>query len=416
MNSRERLLCTLNHKEPDRVPIDFAATRSGGISTIAYNNLIKHLGLNEEIFMFDIQQQLCWPSDKVLKMFGVDVIDGGRKLMEQRERWNEFKMNDGSVALLPDVYKYENDKEFELKLYTQKGTLVGIKPPSSLYVGQEYYPWEDEDEIPADIKSEDFGEQLWGIPSSPWHYDVNDKDQATKFISEVSALHDETDYGLFLDLGFAGLFEVGMYMRGMENWFCDIMLDEKGVSYMLDVYTERIIDRINKSIPFIKDKVEVVRLYHDDMGNQNGLAASPDVLRKIMFPRHKKIIEALRKATDAKIMIHSCGSITEIIPDIIDVGVEIINPLQMNCDNMDIAAIKKEYGKDLVLWGAGCDAVDVLTHKNVDDIKEHVKKMLDTCMKDGGFVFCNTHNIQADISPEKIIAIYETVEKYGSYK
>lgn len=415
MNSRERLKCALNHKEPDRVPIDLAATRSGGISTIAYNNLKKYLNIEEETYMFDIQQQLCWPGEEILKKFNVDVIDTGRKLMEKRELWNEFTMNDGSKALLPKVYNYKNEKEFEIKLYTDKGTLVGIKPPSSLYVGQEYYPWMNEDEIPEDIKSEDFGENLWGIPSMPWHYDINKAEDVGKIKTEIESLYNDTEYGLFLDLGFAGLFEVGMYMRGLENWFCDLMLDTAGVERMLDVYVERILDRIDKVIPLVGDKLQVVRLYHDDMGNQNGLAVSPEVLRNIMFPRHKIIIDRLRKYTDAKIMLHSCGAIGQIIPDIIEAGVDIINPLQMNCDNMDIAAIKAEYGKDITLWGGGCDAVDVLTNGSIDEIKDHVKKMLEICMKDGGFVFCNTHNIQADIAPEKIMAIYETVEKYGRY-
>ena len=415
MNSRERLNCALNHKEPDRVPVDLGATRSGGISTIAYNNLLKYLGIQEEVFMFDFQQQLCWPSEAILEKFHIDVIDAGRKLMEERDKWKEFVMNDGSTALLPTLYNYKNDKEKELELYSASGKLVGRKPASSLYVDQVYFPWGDMDAIPEIINAAEFGDELWGIPSTPWLYDYMSEAGLAKIKSEVEALYQDTQYGMFLDLGFPGLFELGMYMRGMENWFCDLMLDEAGVDRMLDAFTEQIIERVNRVIPQIGDKLDVVRLYHDDMGNQNEMALSPEILRKHQFPKYREIIAAVRKATDAKIMLHSCGSIAPIIPDIIDLGVDIINPLQMNCKNMDISFIKKEYGRDITLWGGGCDAVKVLSDGTVDQVKDHVKEMLDTCMKDGGFVFCNTHNIQADIPPEKIVAIYETVERYGKY-
>lgn len=416
MNSRERLITALNHQVPDRVPVDLAATRSGGISTIAYNNLKKYLGLQEETFMHDIQQQLCWPDEAILKRFGVDVIDSGRKLMEKRQDWKRFILNDDSEALLPNYYKYKDENIKELKLYTEKGTLVGVKPPSSLYVGQVHYPWEGLDEIPHKIQLDDFDEQLWSIISPPGQYDLADPKEAAVFGTEVDDLYNNTDYGLFMDLGFAGFFEIGMYMRGMENWFCDLMLDEAGVDRMLDIYLEKILQRINCSVAAVGNKIQVLRLGHDDMGNQNGLAVSPDLLRKHVFPRYRKVVDAVRKVSNAKIMLHSCGSIAEIIPDMINSGIDIINPLQMNCAGMNIKKIKQEYGNEIALWGAGCDAVDILTNKTVDEIKSHVREMLDICMPGGGFVFCNTHNIQADIQPEKITAIYETVEKYGKYR
>jgi len=335
--------------------------------------------------------------------------------MEKREEWNEFTMNDDSIALLPNYYDYETPAIKEINLFSAHKKLTGYKPASSLYMGQVYYPWSSLESIPESIDSKDLDDELWAIISPPGQYDLADAKESQKYAAEVDDLYENTPYALFMDLGNPGFFEVGMYMRGMENWFMDLLLDEPGVHRLLDIHLERMIDKVKASVAAVGNKIQVLRLSHDDMGNQKSLAASPEVFRKFVFPRYKKLIEEVRKVTDAKIMLHSCGAISEIIPDIIDAGIDILNPLQMNCANMDLEFVKKEYGKDLVLWGGGCDAVDILTNNSVDEIKEHVKHMLDILMKDGGFVFCNTHNIQADIDPEKVVAIYETVREFGKY-
>jgi len=416
MNSKERLHLVLNHKEADRVPIDFGATRSGGISVIAYNKIKELYNIKNANLIFDIQQQLVWPDYEFLDKFNIDVIDAGRAFLKDKNEWRDFILNDGTVGKIPAYHKLTLEQDGSYSLYNKNGIKVGTKPTSSLYFNQVYWPWKDSNAIPKKITKECFDDQLWAVPSTPYHLDVFNNKDLKKLHDGIKNFSETMPYALFLDYGAAGLFETPGYMRGLENWYCDMLLDKKGTEYMLDVYVEKAMEIIDRVLGAVSEYIDVYRLFHDDLGNQNNSAISLDTFRQIFVPRYIKLTNFIRSKTKhCKIMLHSCGSIRNLLPGIIEAGFDIINPVQISCADMDSEKLKKEFGNEITFWGGGCDAVEVINKGTPGEVKEHVKKQIDILAKDGGFVFCQTHNIQADVPIENVIAMLEAANEYGKY-
>jgi uroporphyrinogen decarboxylase len=164
----------------------------------------------------------------------------------------------------------------------------------------------------------------------------------------------------------------------------------------------------------IGDLIQVVQV-GDDLGGQHGPLFSPDIYRTIYKPKEKKLISLIKKNTDAKIYFHSCGSIYEYLPDLIEIGVEVLNPVQVHAANMGSDKLKKEFGNDLSFWGGGADPVSIMSNGTVRDVEDEVKRRIDDFSPGGGFVFASIHNIQADVPPENVAKFFETAYRYGVY-
>ena len=153
----------------------------------------------------------------------------------------------------------------------------------------------------------------------------------------------------------------------------------------------------------------------DDLGSQNNMLISPQMYRQYVKPRHRELFDFIHRKTDAKIFIHSCGSFREVIPDLIEVGVDIINPVQFNAAHMDSMGLKKDFGKELVFWGGGVDTQRILPKGTVTDVRDCVKRQIEALAPGGGFVFNTVHNIQSDVPPQNIVAMWEALQEYGEY-
>jgi uroporphyrinogen decarboxylase len=183
---------------------------------------------------------------------------------------------------------------------------------------------------------------------------------------------------------------------------------------LLDKLVEANIQRLKQVLPVVEGYVQIVQT-GDDLGIQTGPQLSPKLYREVVKPRHKWLYQYLRKHTDAYIFIHTCGSVYEFIPDFIEMGIDILNPVQVSAKDMDTKKLKDEFGKDVTFWGGGCDTQKVLPFGTPSEIKEEVKKRIEGLAPDGGFVFTQVHNIQAGIPPENIMAMYEAVKDFGKY-
>jgi uroporphyrinogen decarboxylase len=412
MTSRERVLAAVERKPIDKLPVDFGATRSGGISAISYNHLKKKCNVDDDTLIYDIQQQLAWPGQWLLDRYNIDVIDAGRAFLKEKSEWRRFDLNDGSFGYIPDYHKTVYEDDGNIYLLTNKGTRVGIKTKSSLYFDQCYWPWKDFEEIPADIKKSDFEEQLWDVPSSPFHLDIiYNKDDREKFGKVLKDFYKSTDKAVLLDFGIAGFFECPGYMRGMQNWFTDLLIDEEGRERILDVYLQRCLERLEIILGYAGDSIDILRLFWDDMGSQGNLLLPPDLFKKSFAPRYRILTDYIHSHSKCKVMLHSCGSVYKIIGSLIDAGIDILNPVQTSCAEMDPKVLKREFGKDLTFWGGGCDTVLYLAAKTPDEVAEHIKERIDIFGKDEGFIFAQTHNIQPDVPVENIVVLLETVKK-----
>lgn len=414
MKSRERVKMSINHKQVDRVPIDLGSMRSTGIATIAYNNLRKKLGITKGLAkMYDFIQQLAYPEKEIRDLFHVDVIDAGQAFLNNDSEWRKWTLNDGSKCLIPKYLNVEIDKEGTVLLKNNDNFILGKKPKSSLYVDQSYWVYKDLPKIPNTFNDKDLVKQLWAIPSPPWYLNIFNDNDYKLFINNIKKLHDETDYAIMLSVG-CNLFETGNFLRGMENFLSDIYLDKNGTKRLIDKLVEgnmKFLDRVLKGVGEYVDLLQ----FGDDLGLQNGPFMSPDVFKEIFKPRYKKMWDFVHNNTDCKIFLHSCGSVFELLPHLIDAGVDVLNPVQTTTVNMEPEKLKKEFGKYITFWGGGCNTRDVLPNKTPTEVKEDVKRRIEIFSKGGGFVFNQTHNILADIKPENVIAMLEAAYEYGKY-
>lgn len=414
MNSRQRIKLAIEHKETDRVPIDFGAMRSTGIAAIAYNKLLKRLGIKKgPVKMYDFMQQLAYPQKEIRDIFHIDAIDAGQAFLENEGDWKQWILDDNSECLIPGFLNILFEKDGTVLVKNADGLTLGKKPKSSLYVKQIYWSLKECSSIPEKLSDEDLSNSIWSIPSPPWHLDIYDKNQFQEFIKGIKNLYNDTDYAIMLAVG-CNLFETGTFIRGMENFLYDIYLDRKGTERLLDRLTEKYLRLLERVLSGVGEYVTILQ-FGDDLGTQQGTFMSPDIFQKIFIPKYKKMWDFVHSNSNCKIFLHSCGSLYEFLPYLIDAGLDVINPVQTTAYKMEPERLKKEFGKDITFWGGGCNTRDILPSKKPNEVRDDVKRRIEIFSKGGGFVFNQIHNILADIPAENIIALFEAAYEYGFY-
>jgi uroporphyrinogen decarboxylase len=214
----------------------------------------------------------------------------------------------------------------------------------------------------------------------------------------------------------AGMLEMGLWLRGFENFFCDLHENRSLAEAICDKILELKMRYWEKALSLLGDLVDVVQ-EGDDYGGQQGLLISPQIWREVFKPRLRQLFSHIKRcAPHVFIFFHSCGSIYEIIPDLIEVGVDILNPVQVAAANMDTKRLKREFGDCLTFWGGGVDTQRVLPRGTTEQVREEVKRRIEDLAPGGGFVFATVHNIQADVPPENILAMWEAVQEFGRYR
>jgi uroporphyrinogen decarboxylase len=380
MSHRDRVLAALNHREPDRVPMDLGSTRNTSISIEAYEALLRHLGLGAEgDGGADYGQSkilgVATPSEAVLQELDVDL----RGLsLGKADRSCERMLRDGS-------------HQDELGVIRQK-------PAGSHYFDLVHSPfaW---DATVADLRN-----WAWPDPSDPGYVrGLRDK---------ALALRAETDCALVLHLQDI-IVHSSQYLRGFERWYSDFLLEPDLADSLLDILLELRTEITALALGEVGDLVDVVSS-SDDVADQRGPMISPALYRRFIKPRHRKYFDAIRARTSARILFHTCGAVTKLIPDLIDVGVDFLNPVQVSAAGMDTSLLKKEYGNAIGFWGA-VDTSRVLPGGSVAQVRGEVERRIRDLAPGGGFVLAAVHNIQPDVPPENIVAMFEAGVEFGSY-
>jgi uroporphyrinogen decarboxylase len=228
------------------------------------------------------------------------------------------------------------------------------------------------------------------------------------------AIRRDTPYAVVS--GISGVvYEICWYMRGLEQWFCDLLTEPEFCEALLDQTLKFWLDWFRLFLDEAGDVVDVIMI-GDDLAGQDGPLFNPEVYRRIVKPRQKRLVQYIRSRTTAKIWYHTCGACQSYMPELIDNGIDILNPIQISAHHMDPAALKRQFGRQLVVWGGGCDSQHILPSAPPDNVAEHVRRNVTIFKEGGGYVFNNVHNIQGGVPPENIVAMYDAAYDAGWYR
>lgn len=402
MTSRERVIKTLEHEQPDdRVAIDFGGTDCSGIALHAYISLKELLNIKTESKVWNLKQGLAEVEPEVRERMGGDLVPlryykGVYGI--DNSKWKRWKTPRGDECLVGynfDPYKMP-DGSYEIR---NGDDVVARMPANGFYFDTDYkYPLRNASSERQVI--EYFERDKMG--------DLSEKADYLK--SEAERLYKETDKAIIYRLP-GSIFDRVRNLWGFDKGLMNLYDAPQLIELSLDLCVERYIYEYSKILPAIRDFVQII-YFADDLGTQKGLPISPEMYRRFIKPRQAKLIDYIKKNSDSYFMLHSDGAFPEIIPDLIEIGVDILNPLQYNLPGMDAAFIKREYGSYLSFFGGGCETQNILPFGTPDDVREEATKMISILGRGGGYIFCQVHNILSDVPPQNIIALYETARNF----
>jgi len=406
---RERVLAAIAHKETDRVPVDLGGMRSTGITAIAYGRLKKRLGLAAgHTRVYDVVQQLALPERSILDFAGADVIDLGRAWLTEDADWKPWTLPDGQPASLPHYVDFE-PRDGGWVVRHADGTVIGEMPAGAFYLSQKHFPlleWDGDPRV-LDRLPELMEKVTWSaLPTAPFHKPLTPEHLAD-IRRRAKELYDKTDYAIMVGFG-GNLLEWGAYLCRFDQFLIDLAENRRKAESLLDRLVEMHLANLEKVLDAVEGYVQLIQM-GDDLGTQLATVISPRLYREVFKPREKVIFERVRRRKGIHLFLHSCGSVADILPDLIEVGVEVLNPVQTSARGMDAARLKREFGRDLTFWGGGCDTQHVLPEGTRDEVARHVRERLDILAPGGGFVFCQVHNILPNVPPENIAAMYAAV-------
>lgn len=397
MNHRERVMAAVHHQEPDRLPVDLGGMRSTGIMAMAYADLKQHLGIGAgDIYVFDTGQQLAYVEGPVRRRFGCDVVilDGGLL-----SGWRDYTLPNGTSAKICADFHTEPDGEGGEYALDASGRRVAHRPATSYYFDGIYRPLENA------TSRADLGEHEWSVIPDEW---------LAMLQSEARQLFEETDYAILGSFGGAFL-EGGQGLRGWANFMMDLASNPAFAEALLDRMLAHYLHNVELYLDAVGDYIQIIQM-GGDLGTQAGPQLRPQMYYDIIQPRQKALWSRIHElAPNVAVFLHSCGSIYDYIPGLIDAGCDILNPVQISAKGMDPERLKKEFGDQLCFWGGGCDTQQILPFGTPEEVYEHTRHNIDIFKPGGGFVFCQIHNIQAGVPPKNIVAMYEAVQDNWTY-
>jgi len=375
LSHRERVIKTLRHQEPDRIPFDLGGTANSSIHVKGYQKLKAHFGIEAEDTIIHKMMQTVAVHEPILQALDTDFRYVGS----------------GSPDSRPDTPVGENG-------YQDEYEVVRRRPSSALYYDLVKSP------LGGAITIQDIVNFSWPDPTDPGY---------TRGLRErLLDWRENTDYAIVLRLPSAFV-HTTQYLRGFEDWFIDLAADQKLAGALFDAAVEHSSALAAEILKVGGDLADVVAA-SDDMGLQNGPIVSPELYRRLFKPRHKKYFDTVKKHTSAFLHFHCCGSIYKLLPDLIELGVDVINPVQVTARDMDSSILGPEFGDRLSFWG-GIDTQKVLPKGTPEEVKAEVRRRIRDFAPGGGYILGAVHDIQPDVPVENILAMFEAGREYGQY-
>jgi uroporphyrinogen decarboxylase len=375
LTHRERVLAAINHQQPDRVPVDLGGAFFSTMTAAAHERLRAYLGLPAGApTPVARRSSTVFPDEAILRRLDIDVRP---------------------VALgNPDG---RPDRVVSEDAFVDEWSVTWTKAPGGhyLYTDGPFYHVEEP-------TLQDLEKIVWPDPADAGRY--------RGLRERARQLAETTDYAIVLNIA-PGPIHLSQFMRGYGAWLEDILLHQVFFEGLIDRITEIQAEIIDRVLAETSEYIDMVA-YGDDLGMQKGPLIRPALYRQLIKPRHKRLAEAVKKY-HKPILYHSCGSVYAFIPDLIDLGIEILNPIQVGATEMDTKRLKREFGRDLCFWG-GIDVQQVLPFGTPQQVREEVKHRIDDLGNGGGYVVSPSHNLQPEVPPQNVVAMYEAALEYGS--
>ena len=382
MTPRERVRRALAHQEADRVPVDLGSSIVTSITKAAYVPLMAHLGLPAgDVTIHDEIQQLPYLAEDLLRRFAVDT-----------------RMVQLPPAHVAGVEILDEDEYWAM--YDRWGSKMRMPKASPLY-----YDWV---EFPIrDLTMEALDAYRWPEPDPP--------EVVATLRERAQWLHAHTDYALVGSgiIG-GGIFEQPCRTVGLEQFMMAMVADRPFAERLMDQVTDIYIESVDRYLEQVGQYIDVFT-YWDDVSTQDGWMIGPETYAALVKPRQRRLFDAIRRRTNAKLFFHCCGAASELYPHLVEIGVDIVNPVQVSARGMDTQQLKRRFGRDLVFWGGGVDTQRVLPFGTPQEVRDEVRRRIDDLAPGGGFVFAAVHNVQALVPPENIVAAFDTVAEHGGY-
>jgi uroporphyrinogen decarboxylase len=382
MTPRERVLAALDHREADRVPIDLGSSIVTSITKAAYVPLRAHLGLPpEEITVYDEVQQLPYVGEDLLERFRVDT----------------------RMVQLPPTHvagvEIVDDGDY-WAMWDRWGSKMRMPKESPLYYDWVEFPIKELDHAALDA-------YRWPEPDAP--------EIVATLRSRAEWLRANTDYALVGSgvIG-GGIFEQPCRTVGLEAFMMAMLEEPSASERLVDRITDIYIESVDRYLGQVGDLIDVFTFW-DDVATQDGWMINPETYVEVIKPRQARLFRAIKDRTGAKLFYHGCGAVFDLIPHLIEIGVDIINPVQVSATGMDSRRLKAAYGRDITFWGGGVDTQRVLPFLGPDAVRDEVKRRIDDFAPGGGFVFATVHNIQAFVPPENIAMAFDMAFEHGRY-
>jgi uroporphyrinogen decarboxylase len=377
MTPRQRVWAAINHQEPDRVPLDIGGGTSTSVLVEGYDRLKRHLGVSGETREMNKAFRIARLDEAVMQRLGSDCRP---VTIKASAKWRPPQAEPGTFV---DRW--------------------GITWRQASYDDGCYY-WELYRHPLAEATIEDLDHYPWPDPHDPGF--------TAGLAEETRALYENTNYALMADGGFKSLWELGYYLRGLEQLLVDLLLNPEFVAALMDKLLEVNLVVTGRFLDAVGPYIQVIRS-GDDLATQKGPLMSPRSFRTLLKPYYKKYFGFVRSKTRAKVFYHSCGNVVDLLDDLIEIGVEIINPVQVSAMG-DTEVLKARFGDRVTFWGA-VDTQHVLPLGSVADVEAEVRQRIRDLAPGGGYVVAAVHNIQPDVPPENIVAMAEATRKYGTY-
>ena len=372
MTHRERLLAAVSHEQPDMVPIDLGGTVDSSIVVEAYEKLKEHFG-------FEAENELC---HRMMRVVQVDERILGALDIDTR-------------GIFPGKPSKGGERELGLCRYRDPWGVERVHPEHSYYYDQTTSP------LAGKITVSDISHYRWPDPDDPGLV-RGLKDRA-------NWIRENTDCATILSLP-APCVHTSQYLRGFDDWFCDFVLNPGILEALLDAVLEVTLQMAKNELKEVGRTVDVV-ICADDLGAQDGLQISYDHFLKYVKPRLEKYLRLVHDLSPAKVLFHSCGAVASIIDDLIEIGVDILNPVQVTAAGMEPLILKKKYRGRMAFWG-GMDSQKILPRGSTEDVKKMVEDLIEQMGEGGGFVLSSVHNIQPDVPLDNILAMFQHAREY----